>query len=537
MFQIITAARSAKNILGPKVRVPIHHNYCIHLKNPYEFDNEAAYKRRKPAFLDRKIYNSLDLSLNVFRDIDHKYSFLRITPPIVNIDVHQMSSSFWMRFASHTNDKYDLMEAWNLLASSSVDLDSEEMEATKAKIVSTLSNLFEEFSYEELSDIMFNLKILYSNHNLLQEFSQSLDKHLTEKMKEILMKEEVSTHKIDLCLKVAFTWLRAGIELEKFNLPRETNMMETRKEKSFKMKGFHNGEMLKILLGPHIHRLTSEQLLFSLFLSGKQRRYPTHIHRVKKGETFPVPPSLYEALSRILPELDPREIGILFHSLKLSNLHLETEHSTLRTAGLHCLFKYDNSKVVRDQFIIGSLAKFLSKRGSENHIHCIRIMDKYRHHLSKLESYTTVRLLQFVVPGKPSKAESRRFLSELCSALSGQLSSMRIKDLEILAHGLFFLNNKEVTGDMGDKIAEALSQGNWGDARAGKSYVYLLQTLAKMGTIHIQVLFPMIILFPVIIIPSTSRASTQSSPAPTSVGWIGSTLFRVFPKLLSFCLI
>ena len=114
---------------------------------------------------------------------------------------------------------------------------------------------------------------------------------------------------------------------------------------------------------------------------------------------------------------------------------------------------------------------------------------------------------------------------------------MRIKDLEILAHGLFFLNNKEVTGDMGDKIAEALSQGNWGDARAGKSYVYLLQTLAKMGTIHIQVQFPIIILFPVIIIPSTYRASTQSSPAPTSVGWRGWTLFRVFPKLLSFCLI
>lgn len=491
MFKIIAAACSSggslRNIPRTRVTVSFDQRYSVqHFKDQDKIDNDGAKQKRKAAYLDLKIYKGLDLTLDVFRDIRNKYSFLRITPPIINVDVHQMSSSFWMRFASHTNDKYDLLEAWNLMASSSVVLDSEEMEAAKRNIVTRLCDSFEDLSYVELSDILFNLRILFSNPQLLKEFSQSLDKHLTEKMKLMLMKEEVLEEEIDLCLKVSFIWLRSVMESKKFNLPKVTEIVESRGDLTYKMKGFHNGEMLKILLEKHIHSLNSQQLMFSLFLCGVQKRYPSNTHRVKKGETFPVPLLLYEAICNILPEMSPREVGILFNSLHLSNLHLETEHATLRTAGLHCLINYDNSKVARDQFIISSLAKFLSKRGSENHLHCVKVMDKYRHHLSKFESYAIVRLLQFVVPGKPSKAESKQFLSELCSSLSPQLRTMRIKDLEILANGLYFLNNKEATGHMGDKIAEAVPLCNWGDVRSGRSFVYLMQTLAKMGTTDIE---------------------------------------------------
>ena len=491
MFKIIAAAYRVSGGTGKIPRTSVtgsfDRQYCVqYFKDKDKNDNNGAMHKRKAAFLDRKIYKGLSLTLDVFRDLQHKYAFLRVTPPVVNIDVHQVSSSFWMRFASHTNDKYDLLEAWNLMATSSVLLDSEEMEATKGKIVTRLCNSFEDFSYAELSDILFNLRILYSNQALLKEFSKSLDKHLTEKMKLKLMKDEVLEEEIDECLKVSFTWLRALMESKKHKLPKATDILESREDITSKMKGFHNGEMLKILLGKHIHSLNSQQLLFCLFLCGLQKRYPSNTHRVKKGETLPVSLLLYETLCKILPELSPREVGILFNSLHLSNLHLETEHTTLRTAGLHCLINYDNSKVARDQFIISSLAKFLSKRGSENHLHCVKVMDKYRHHLAKFDSYAIVRLLQFVVPGKPTKAESKQFLSALCSSLSPQLRSMRIKDLEILANGLYFLNNKEVTGDMGDRIAEAVPQCNWGDVRSGRSYVYLVQTLAKMGTIDIE---------------------------------------------------
>ena len=493
MFKIISAACS---VSGGFRKIPrtsaigsFDRKYSVHyFKDEDQNDNDGVMQKRKAAFLDRKIYKGLSLTLDVFRDLQHKYAFLRVTPPVVNIDVHQVSSSFWMRFASHTNDKYDLLEAWNLMATSSVPLDSEEVEATKGKIVTRLCNSFEDFSYAELSDILFNLRILYSNQALLKEFSKSLDKHLTEKMKLKLMTDQVLEEDIDQCLKVSFTWLRALMESEKYKLPKATEILESREREDVtsKMKGFHNGEMLKILLGQHIHTLNSQQLLFCLFLCGLQKRFPSNTHRVKKGETFPVSLLLYEALCKILPELSPREIGILFNSLHLSNLHLETEHATLRTAGLHCLINYDNSEVARDQFIISSLAKFLSKRGSENHIHCVKVMDKYRHHLAKFDSYAIVRLLQFVVPGKPTNAESKQFLSSLCSSLSPQLRSMRIKDLEILANGLYFLNNKEVTRDLGDKIAEAVPQCNWGDVRSGRSFVYLMQTLAKMGTIDIE---------------------------------------------------
>ena len=283
------------------------------------------------------------------------------------------------------------------------------------------------------------------------------------------MKEEVLEGEIDMCLEVSFTWLRAIT--------------------TFKIEGlFHNGEMLKILLEKHIQCLNSQQLMFSLFLCGYQKRYPSNSHRVKKGETFPVSVLLYEALCNILPELSPREVGILFNSLHKSNLHLKTEHATLRNAGLHCLINYDDSKVARDHFIINSLVKFFRDydRGSEIHHNCVEVMDKYRHHLSKLGCLAIVKLLQFVVQGKPTKAESKQFLTALCSSLSTQLRSIRIKDLEILANGLYFLNNKEVTGGMSEKIAEAVLQCNWRDARAGISFVYLMQTLANMGTIDIE---------------------------------------------------
>ena len=108
-------------------------------------------------------------------------------------------------------------------------------------------------------------------------------------------------------------------------------------------------------------------------------------------------------------------------------------------------------------------------------------MDKYSNFARHLDSFVLVRLLQFVQPGKPSQAESRHFLQELCAALAPQLPTMRLKDLEILAFGLYFLNNKEICRDMSPRIAAAVEQCNWTDVRSGKSFVYLVMYLAKMG--------------------------------------------------------
>ena len=57
----------------------------------------------------------------------------------------------------------------------------------------------------------------------------------------------------------------------------------------------------------------------------------------------------------------------MFHSLRQCNLYVETGHAVVRQVGLHCLVKYDTSKIVRDQFIIGTIAKLLKQRGREDH--------------------------------------------------------------------------------------------------------------------------------------------------------------------------
>ena len=58
---------------------------------------------------------------------------------------------------------------------------------------------------------------------------------------------------------------------------------------------------------------------------------------------------------------------MVFHSLRQCNLYVETGHAVVRQVGLHCLVKYDPSKIVRDQFIIGTIAKLLKQRGREDH--------------------------------------------------------------------------------------------------------------------------------------------------------------------------
>ena len=51
------------------------------------------------------------------------------------------------------------------------------------------------------------------------------------------MKEEVLEGEIDQCLKVSFTWLRALMESEKFKLPKITEIVKSRDDITFKIKG------------------------------------------------------------------------------------------------------------------------------------------------------------------------------------------------------------------------------------------------------------------------------------------------------------
>ena len=52
----------------------------------------AVAGSRQPVFSERKIYNSLNLSLAVLRDLGTKYPFIRLSPPVVNINLHQVTA-------------------------------------------------------------------------------------------------------------------------------------------------------------------------------------------------------------------------------------------------------------------------------------------------------------------------------------------------------------------------------------------------------------------------------------------------------------
>ena len=59
----------------------------------------AAASSRQPVFSERRIYNSLNLSLAVLRDLGTKYPFIRLSPPVVNINLHQVELQTIHRFS------------------------------------------------------------------------------------------------------------------------------------------------------------------------------------------------------------------------------------------------------------------------------------------------------------------------------------------------------------------------------------------------------------------------------------------------------
>ena len=173
-------------------------------------------RRGQSLFMKRKLNAGLNKTLDIFRDLDGRYSFLKITPPIPNIDVQQISNSFWLKFASHTQDRLDLLEAWHLMASQSSREEEKEEDLLKKhqeeKIILKIMEHFPDYSYQQLSDLTFNLEILRSRPQLREQFTSSLDYNLTKKMKEMISRKKVRKEEIDLCLKVSLVLLRSGIE-------------------------------------------------------------------------------------------------------------------------------------------------------------------------------------------------------------------------------------------------------------------------------------------------------------------------------------
>ena len=73
--------------------------------------SDATNYKRKPIFSNRKIHNGLNQTISVFRDLDSSYHFLKLQPQVSSNP--ELSRIFWFKFATHTRDKLDLLEAWS----------------------------------------------------------------------------------------------------------------------------------------------------------------------------------------------------------------------------------------------------------------------------------------------------------------------------------------------------------------------------------------------------------------------------------------
>ena len=375
----------------------------------------------------------------------------------------KVSPNFWLSFASLTKDKQDVLEAWKL-ASSSQDED------LKQEIISRLLKNLPNYSYSELASITHNLSLLRHAPDQLAELTSLLDHYLTERMREMIVVPEVE--QVEECLRVAFMWLRMIMAMR--------GGMGT-------LSG-HNRALLKFLLTRHLRHLEPRHLVVALALAGVHRTMPIHIRRstLTNDTGSPIPASLSRILVTSLPVLDHREVGVVCHALHRCGLYLETGHTELRRLLLGSLISFPDSSVLRHEFAVGSIAKFLKRRGSESHSAVVATIVKYQAHLKQIDTFTRIRLLQFVTTGFCSPQETLAFVEEFCAASKPELSSMRIKDLEKMAFCLFYLNHEQINTEYAPLISEAVQKCSWDGVKAGLSFVYLSSLLAKLGCKEVE---------------------------------------------------
>ena len=369
-----------------------------------------------------------------------------------------VSPHFWLSFASLTKDKQDVLEAWKL-ASSSQDA------SLQQEVISRLHKNLPNYSYSELASITYNLSLLRHAPDQLAELTSLLDHHLTERMREMMVKPGME--QIEECLRVAFMWLRMMMQLRGGMGP----------------LGGHNRALLNLLLTHHLHQLGPRHLVVALVVAGVHRTVPfrTKSSALTNDTGSPLPASLARALATSLPVLDHREVGVVCHALHRCGLYLETGHTEVRKLLLGSLISFPDSSVLRHEFAVGSIAKFLKRRGSESHSAVVATIAKYQPHLRHINIFTRIRLLQFVTTGFCAPEETLAFVEEFCAASKPELASMRIKDLEKMAFCLYYLNHEQVNAEYAPLIADAVQKCSWDGVKASLSFVYLTSLLAKLG--------------------------------------------------------
>ncbi len=93
----------------------------------------------------------------------------------------------------------------------------------------------------------------------------------------------------------------------------------------------------------------------------------------------------------MVPQLTDAEVGIVCHALHQTYLHVQTRHEKLRAEVLHRLRTFPQQQICREQLTVASMAKLMTRRGTENTGLMSAILAKYQPFLHQLDHYTKLR--------------------------------------------------------------------------------------------------------------------------------------------------
>jgi len=134
--------------------------------------------------------NALNQTIDIFRNFPEKYPFILLSPPqqannrnTSDPAKEHMTKLFWLRFATRTNDKEDLLDAWKLVSQDTLRCTTDLETRILDQFLQRLCEKFPEMSYAELTSALFHLSFFMDDHGHLKLLSTLLDQQLASTLR------------------------------------------------------------------------------------------------------------------------------------------------------------------------------------------------------------------------------------------------------------------------------------------------------------------------------------------------------------------
>ncbi len=275
-------------------------------------------------------------------------------------------------------------------------------------------------------------------------------------------------------LSLCYSWLDAGV----FNWSKQSTITYP---KICSERFLTNAEILD--------NLSPKEFLMAFFMTSLYRMIPG-AKKLQYSDGFWLPKSLEAKCLEIMPSLDHVEIGVLANSLQLGNIHIDGNYNKLDDMFFEALISLPVDLLKTPYSPLNELLKITSKelmtvkKGSG----ILLVLDKLKGHWGQVGYPDQIRFLNFLRVNPPKQKVLKVHLKEHCERLQDQVPIIkRIKDLNMIASGLFSLNYHVIIGrDIFVKLLDQLSN-RWyldNDPRSGKNILQILNFCAKAGVLE-----------------------------------------------------